>query len=352
MQSLDRFRSRMGTKGGSLRGEHIKDSRLLLDHVFLDDPSLTPGVYMWELGKLGKESYIDDEPIIIRLYDRRFSNANGWMESFQTLYNTPILSGDTLYDSNMDAYFICTEVFNIDDIHWQGRLIQCNWILKWQLDDGTILEYPCIDQNTTQYNSGETSNRQFTIGTSQHMLTLPLDENTVALSSPKRFFLDNNFKKPTVFVVTQNDTTSYAYGKKGLIHVTLFEDPFRPDTDRIDLGICDYISPESMIHDNSDNVFISKSVINYATLAIKSGGDKQTFNGSFYDDAGNVVDGIDGKWEIISDFTNKMEVESNGNSISIGIDNDDYVDEEFKLRFSDADGNFSSSVIVKIDSLL
>ena len=79
------------------------------------------------------------------------------------------------------------------------------------------MEYPCTDINATQYNSGEQSNKQFTVGSSQHMLTLPCDENTVGLSSPQRFFLDKNKESPTSFIITQNDSTSYNYGKKGLV---------------------------------------------------------------------------------------------------------------------------------------
>ena len=73
------------------------------------------------------------------------------------------------------------------------------------------------------------------------MITLPCDENTIALSTPKRFILDKNKINPTAFIVTQNDNTSYNYGKRGLVRVTLYEHVFNPHTDRADLGICDYI---------------------------------------------------------------------------------------------------------------
>ena len=105
--------------------------------------------------------------------------------------------------------------------------------------DGTILEYPCYDMNSTQYNSGEQPNKNFVIGSSQHMITLPCDENTVELSTPQRFYLDKATVNPTTFIVTQNDTTSHNYGKKGLVKVTVYEHPNNPSVDRPDLGICD-----------------------------------------------------------------------------------------------------------------
>lgn len=349
MRCLDKFNKKMILGGGSLRNENIKNSQELLKETFADDASFSLGIYLWELGL---KSYDDRESIQIRLYKRSFSNANGVSVKFQTLIETPIIVGDIIYDSIADEYLICTESFNIDGVHWQGKFTLCNWILKWQNKNGDILEYPCHDINSTQYNSGEQSNRQFTIGSSQHMITLPCDENTVVLSSPQRFFLDKNTENPTSFIVTQNDTTSYNYGKKGLVKVTLMECASNNATDRIDLGICDYVDKEKVKTDNANNVFVSKSVISYNTTIIKSGGDLQTFTGKFFDNFGKEVAEIIPRWDIICDFKDILEIKESDNQIDIGIDNDDYVDEEFKLILSDNNGRYSSSLIIKIESLL
>lgn len=339
----------MDLSGGSLRNENVKNSKELLKETFADDASFTPGVYFWEHGL---KSYEGRDTLGIRFYKKSFSNANGVSVKFQTLIDSPVIVGDVIYDSVADEYLICTESFNIDDIHWQGKLTLCNWILKWQNKNGDILEYPCNDINSTQYNSGEQANKQFTIGSSQHMLTLPYDENTVVIKSPQRFFLDKDFENPTSFIVTQNDNTSYNYGKKGLVKITVLECELNNDTDRIDLGICDYIDKNEIKTDNANNRFISKSVISFDTKIIKSGGNSQTFVGQFFDENGDEVEGVIANWNIICDFVDALNVEENGNRISIGIDNDDFVDEEFKLILSDANDNYQSSIIIKIGSLL
>ena len=329
MKCLDKFNKKMKLSGGSLKNENIRNSKELLEETFADDASFALGIYLWELGI---KSYDDKESIKIRLYKRSFSNANGVTIKFQTLIDTPISVGDIVYDSIKDEYLICTESFYIDSIHWQGKFTLCNWILKWQ--------------NKKQ------ANKQFTIGSSQHMITLPCDENTVILSSPQRFFLDKNTVNPTSFIVTQNDTTSYNYGKKGLVKVTLYECATNNATDRIDLGICDYMDKETIKTDNANDVFVSKSVISYDTLIIKSGGDSQVFIGKFFDNNGNEVSDIIPKWNIICDFEDVLEIEKSGNQISIGIDNDNYIDEEFKLILSDSNDNYSSTLIIQIESLL
>ncbi len=357
MQSLDRFNKKMSLSGGSLREESIFNTRELLKETFADDPSYTLGIYFW---RLGLKEYRNESPISIRLYGRTFSAANGVTVKFQTLYNTPVTVGDVIYDTKEDAYLICTEAFNVDDINYKGKFTLCNWILKWQNKDGNILEYPCYDMNSTQYNSGEQSNSHFTVGSSQHMLTLPSDENTIALSSPQRFYLDKNMNNPTSFIVTQNDTTSHNYGKKGLVKLTVYEYPNNSETDRPDLGICDYVDMRAGSKDAGTTVKetccrASKAVIEYNTTVIKSGGDSQIFIGKFYDDMGNEVADIVPHWTIVCDFSDKLIVKEIDNGLSIGIDDDAYIDEEFKIICSDSNEEsniLTSTLIVKVESLL
>lgn len=350
MQCLSRFNKRMSLSGGSLREESIFNTKKLLKETFADDPSFTLGVYFW---KLGLNDYQNEPSVGIRLYGRTFSAANGVTVKFQTLHENPVVVGDIIYDTNEDEYLICTESFNIDNIHYKGKFTLCNWMLKWQKKDGTILEYPCYDMNSTQYNSGEQSNSHFTIGSSQHMITLPSDENTVALSSPQRFYLDKNIDNPTSFIVTQNDTTSHNYGKKGLVKLTVYEYPNNTETDRPDLGICDYIDVDSK--EDICCCKVSKAVIEHQTTTIKSGGDSQIFVGKFYDKDGNEVTDIVPHWTIICNFSDKLQVKEFDNCLSIGIDDDLYIDEEFKLICSDDNiesAVLSDALIIKIDSLL
>ena len=353
MRCLDRFNKKMSYDGGSLRNENINNSRILLEETFADDPSFALGIYFW---RLGLKEYRQESPINIRIYDRKFSAANGVTMAFQTLYDTPIVVGDIVYDIKEDEYLICTEAFNIDNIHYKGKFTLCNWILKWQKKDGTILEYPCYDMNSTQYNSGEQYNRNFTIGSSQHMITLPCDENTVELSSPQRFYLDKATVNPTTFIVTQNDTTSYNYGKKGLVKLTVYEHPNNSATDRPDLGICDYIDINAVdAHDGICCNKVSKAVIEYNTATIKSGGDSQLFIGKFYDKEENEIKNVVPHWTIVCDFSEKLQVKEFDNCLSIGIDNDSYIDEEFKIICSYEDnesGILSDTLIIKVESLL
>lgn len=349
MRCLDRFNRKMALSGSYIRNEVIKNSQELLKETFADDPSFTAGIYFWQPST---HSYADPNELPIRLYGRSFSNANGVVIKFQTLIDNPIVVGDMLYDSNDDEYLLCTESFNVDGVHWKGKFSLCNWILKWQNKYGDILEYPCVDINSTQYNSGEQASAKMTIGSSQHMATLPYDENTIAIKSPQRFFLDRDTETPTSFIVTQNDNTSMFFGKKGLIKITMLECERNNDTDRPDLGICDYFEKDELKTNNADKNKVIKSVISYKTTTIKSGGSKQKFVGTFVNENGEEINGVSTNWEIICDFADSLIVNEEGNSLTIGVDDDSLIDEEFKLVLSDESGNYKSSIIIQIGSLL
>ena len=100
---------------------------------------------------------------------------------------------------------------------------------------------------------------------------------------------------------------------------------------------------------------VSKAVIEHQTTVIKSGGDSQVFIGKFYDKNGDEVVDIVPHWTIICDFSNKLQVKEFDNCLSIGIDDDSHIDDEFKLICSDGNDKseiLSDALIIKIDSLL
>ncbi len=223
--------------GGNIREAKIKDGQHITEMQLRTDPSFRDSLYIWEFGKTEFES------IPLKLFHERHSEAAGFTVKFNGLYNQRPLIGDVLYDSKTGIYWLCWESYNRDDINSAGLLKRINVWIKWQDDKGNVYEYPAYDDNSTQYNSGVQGDSMITLGSSNHMLFMPCDDNTVLIDHDLRFFLDKNLKKPTVFKVTQNDTTAMNY-EKGIIKVTGTEDEYRPEKDRIDLWLCDYKEPD------------------------------------------------------------------------------------------------------------
>ena len=70
------------------------------------------------------------------------------------------------------------------------------------------------------------------------------------------------------------------------------------------------------------------------------------------DENNNDVLDLIPKWDVICDFKNELEINEDGNTITLSIDNDDYIDEDLKVIFSDENDNYSSTLIITIESLL
>ena len=185
------------------------------------------------------ENFLTGETIDLNINKQTKSEVSGYQKEFTSLITAPVQHGDTFYNEDEGLYWICTEVMCKSGLYYDGKLTRCNNILKWQDENKHIFEYPVFDINSTQYNSGEFGDKTMTLGGSQHLLTIVADENTIALNHGHRFFWDRNTVDPTVFKLTQNDTTAVNYDR-GIVKLTVTEDQYNPKTDSIENWLCDY----------------------------------------------------------------------------------------------------------------
>ena len=318
--------SRMKLDGNSIRQSKINDAKSLMENQLETDPSYNEYFVVWEYG-IDVDDFIEQP---IKLYNRRYSSANGYTVQFETLIDRTVPIGTVLYDTDEQIYYLCTESFNKDKILNNGKLTRCNNFLKWQDGSGKIFEYPVFDINSTQYNSGVQSDKIMTLGSTQHMLTITADENTIALEHDKRFFSDRNTKHPTVFKLTQNDTTALNYDDKGLLHLTITEDEYKPDTDSIENWLCDYIK---------SNSFTPIEITYTGNPIIRVGGSAKTFTA-------NTTETV--TWELITtDMQNKyitMTVTDNKCKIKCS-NNELLIGSSIKLKCTDTNGNIGELLI-------
>lgn len=324
--SLRLMKERMKQSGTSLYDEQIKDAQDILADGFTDDVSCAKHIFFWIAG----ESPQKGNPVNIKFYDRKYSSANGNMKSFLTHNNDKIEVGDYIYDEEENTYWICTESFHVDNIHYEGKFTQCNWYLRWQRPDGTILEYPCLDINSTQYNSGESGNSTLKLGSAQHMEKVQANGDTISLASPQRFYVSRDHSIP--YIITQNDTTASNYGK-GICNITVTQDVRREDKDRPDLGICDYIEPSSPpppAPPVSDETTDLSAVIS-GNRNLRNGYSR-TYTAIFMDKDGNEVDWnkVGFKWNLVSDFEVRQTVREN--KITVSVKNEELTGFSFLLQ--------------------
>ena len=289
------------------------------------DPSYNEYFVVWEYG-VDTDNFVEQP---IKLYNRKYSSANGYTVQFETLIDRTIPIGTVLYDTDEQIYYLCTESFNKDKILNNGKLTRCNNFLRWQDDSGKIFEYPVFDINSTQYNSGVQSDKIMTLGSTQHMLTITADENTIALEHDKRFFSDRNTKHPTVFKLTQNDTTALNYDK-GLLHLTITEDEYKPNIDSIENWLCDYFKPK-----------VSQPIeITYTgDPIIRVGGSAKTFTANTTETVTwkLITVAEQNKYITMTVTDNKCKIKCSNNELLIGS--------SIKLKCTDTSGNIGELLI-------
>ena len=147
-----------------------------------------------------------------RIFDRKFVDNVHHKITVETILDEDFIEcGDYLeYDGMV---WLCLNSYSFHKLYCRATFMSCDWKIYWINANGELKSQYVIDQNSTQYNSGESGNSTMTLGAAQHMLKMQCNDDTILLDSPQKFAIDKNIKKPTCYKVTQNDNTSYNYGK-------------------------------------------------------------------------------------------------------------------------------------------
>lgn len=196
---------------------------------------------------LGTDIILYDENLH-SIYEGRGIIQNRTADSYTNSVNRQILISHTLgdrvhyvYDKNEDVYWLVNAPVSRNGFY--SKLIA--WYCKYRLRfispiSGRVVEYPIYTVNSTQYNSGETDGQKITVGSAQHLIYLPYNEETALIDNGVRFLLDKRTTIPTAYRLTQVDSTSYGFQEQSILQWTVLEDQFSPLTDNKELMVADY----------------------------------------------------------------------------------------------------------------
>lgn len=149
-----------------------------------------------------------------------------------------------------NTYWIVNALNADDTLGSYGTMVQCNILLRWQLDDGSIHEEYGWDKDGSKYAFGETQNTYMDVANFVMKAIVQVNAETLKIERGKRFLLGpcGEGMHPLAVEASRLNvvTNTYQYDgnsaqeNSGLLEITLHETQFREGVDNVQLGIADY----------------------------------------------------------------------------------------------------------------
>lgn len=141
-----------------------------------------------------------------------------------------------------DNHWIITEKDANNELRAKVKILQCNYLLKWVDETGTIHEQWCVIEDGTKYLVGEYEDRNFIVtrGDARIAMTISRNKHTVNFGRHNRFIIDEpESLERNAFLLTKPLKVGKTYGGKGVYSFVL-QEVVTTDDDNIELGIADY----------------------------------------------------------------------------------------------------------------
>lgn len=240
-----------------------------------------------------------------------------------------------------------------DDKAWnRGYMYLCEILLRWQDDNGSIIERWGYSEDYTKYSMGESGNSTITVGDYQYGITLPVDKYTKKLTRENRFVVDfeGNYPPDTYRLTGKKGFISdYRYfDKGGVFTITLSYEQFNKVTDKLvklenntKVWICDYKSPTTSTLPplEPDNPSTSVTITGGDTLRY---GRAKTWTVTFSDSENQPSF----TWNVKSEF--KITQNITGNKIQLKCTDDKAIDCTFILQILNEDSDILSETTITI----
>ena len=286
--------------------------------------------------------------------------ANTQLKSMERTILVPIgtlHSGDYVFFE--DEYWIVDGRPGNNKSYEKATLKECQYKLRWQKDDGTIIERWVYLTSSSKYDVGQNGNNTIILTSNNYLITIPNDEDSMTLDG-KRVFIDLSDIPEKVFKITRNDDVLFAHGSHGgTLNLIADKTEFNKETDNQELCLCDYIdsspTPPSEPTTPDETEDLSAKITFKGSQELIIGGSYKTLTGSFVDKDGNTTSDI-GVWRkpiTIDELMPYVDYKITNNILKIKILENDFADSgKVRITFSKSDGTVSTYLDFEIVSIL
>lgn len=206
----------------------------------------------------------------------------------------------------------------------KATMVLCQYNLRWQNNNGDIIERWGNFSSASKYDVGEGGNNVIFLTSNNYSIKLPFDKETLELDG-KRVFIDKHVHNPTkVFKITRDDDILSDYGDEHGCVLNFIADKteLNLEVDNPELRICDYFFPTPLPSVKK----IITTIVGNENLRY---GRKKTYEARFTDLDGNELSFDNFKWNVENAYIKSNIIQ---NKIELYIDDDSLVGESFLLQ--------------------
>lgn len=235
-----------------------------------------------------------------------------------------IHSGDYVYFE--DEYWIIDGRPGNNKSYEKATLKECQYKLRWQKDDGTIVER-WANLSSSANDVGESGNNTIILSSGTLSIIIPHDADGMTIEN-KRVFIDTSDHPTKVFKITCNHNALYVHGNHGAtLKLVADKTELNMDTDNPALRICDYIEKIDVSSSLPSSAPDQPPTLNAVISGIKNlkVGFSRTYTVNFTDENNREVDcnEVDFQWNVISDFEVNQTI--NKQTIQLFIEDENYI---------------------------
>lgn len=251
--------------------------------------------------------------------------ANTQLKSMERTILVPIgtlHSGDYIFFE--DEYWIVDGRPGNNKSYEKATLKECQYKLRWQKDDGTIVERWANLTSSSKYDVGENGNNTIILASNNYSIIIPNDNDSMTLDG-KRVFIDLSDIPEKVFKITRNDDVLFAHGSHGgTLNLIADKVELNKETDNQELRLCDYIDFPTTPPSNPDETAdLWHMELEYSTLKIKPLDKDYTIIAHLYDgNNAEITDSIEYEWTVESNIDLYLTHKANSNVLTISLSSD------------------------------
>ena len=324
---MDRYTARINLHGTTQRERMVNRTKANLQNKVVDSLSY----------KTIKLNGIETQLVINE-------GTQPYYKEFESMPGQEINIGDYIEWAN--SWWLVTTCDYDDELYRNGKLQQCNYLLKWQNELGEIIERHAVILSASKYNDGLAESNVISLGSDKLSINIPLDAEALKLkkSMAKKFFIDNNKEDPTAYLLANTGNVADTYNGHGITHWIVEECAYTASEDDLKYGVCGYISPTTPPEEDDKTTILSNNIT--GTISGNRNlkvGFSRTYTANLVDEDGNAVEWSDEfSWNIVGNI--EAGLVKNGGQVELLVDDEDLVDSTFFLQILNDD-----SVITQVE---